>query len=167
MTDYTPQQGPLDPGPLVDGDLELVLAQFLAGNPAEGLVPMYRFQMRHTADGSPIGEIDLRIALTPALYQYGGNLGYYVEPDFRGRRYAARSVRLLFGLARAHGLDALWITCAPDNLASRRTCELVGGVLVDIVPLPRWAAAHEPGRKLTCRYRVDLMEADRQQQADR
>jgi len=33
----------LDPGPLTDGDLELVLVERMPGDPAVGRVPMYRF----------------------------------------------------------------------------------------------------------------------------
>ncbi len=165
MANTRPTDGPLDPGPLVDGDLTLVLAQYLPGRPAQGFVPSYRFLMRRAGDGAQMGEVDLRIGLTERLRAYGGNVGYYVDPAFRGHRYASRSVRLLFALARAHGMEELWITCAPENVASRRTCELAGGVLVDIVPLPADADHLEPGRTMTCRYRVDLDAADRDRRA--
>ena len=39
-------------------------------------------------------------------------------------------------MARRHGLATVWITCNPDNRASRRTCELTGAQLVEIVDLP-------------------------------
>ena len=165
MAHTGPPEGPLDPGRLVDGDLTLVLAQYLPGRPAEGFVPAYRFLMRRTGDGAQMGEVELRIGLTERLRAYGGNVGYYVDPAFRGHCYAARSVRLLSALARAHGLKELCITCAPENVASRRTCELAGGVLVDIVPLPADADDPEPGRTMTCRYRVDLAAADRDRRA--
>jgi predicted acetyltransferase len=157
--------GPLEPGPLLDGDLTLALVQYLPGRPSEGYVPMYRFHMRRASDGVRVGEVDLRIGLTDALRAYGGNVGYWVDPEFRGHRYAARAVRLLFGLARAHGMEALWITCAPENVASRRTCEIVGGVLADVVPLPADAHDAEPGRTMTCRYRVALPADDRERGA--
>jgi len=40
-----------------------------------------------------------------------------------------------------------WITCNPDNLASRRTCERLGAIFVDTL-----------GSK--CRYRLDLNPSD-------
>jgi tagatose 1,6-diphosphate aldolase len=76
------------------------------------------------------GWITLRLALTEQLRRYGGHLGYGVNEAFRGHRYAARSCALLFPLIRSHGIDPLLITCAADNVASRRTCDLIGASLV-------------------------------------
>ena len=146
------------PGSLVDGDLTLELAQCVPGESPRGRVPMLVFRMRRVSDGATMGRVDLRLSLTPALSEYGGHVAYRVEPEFQGHRYAARSVGLLKPLARAYGMDCLWITCAPDNAASRQTCLLAGGELVDIVPLPTWATGAEPGRRETCRYRVPLID---------
>lgn len=146
----------LEVGDLVEGDLQLVLVERYPGNPVEGWVPMYRLEMRHPSGDRKLGQIDLRVGMTEALYRYGGNIGYYVDPDHRGQHYAARSIRLLLPLAAAHGLREVWITCDPSSWASRRTCELAGATLVDIVPLPDWADEYRRGRRLTCRYRIAL-----------
>ena len=116
----------LDPGPLVDGDLELVLAAAKPCDTKHGVVPQYAFELRRTGTTLKIGLVKLRIHLTDALERYGGNLSYDVDADYRGHKYAARGCRLLFPLARRHGLKSLLITCATDNAASRRTCELIG-----------------------------------------
>ena len=79
-----------------------------------------------------------------------------MHPPHRGHRYAARSVRLLLPLARAHGFTTLWITCNPDNWPSRRTCELAGGTLVEIVDLPPDNDMYLEGERQKCRYRFDL-----------
>ncbi len=144
------------PGSLVDGDLALDLVECLPGDPSKGRVPMLVFHMRRVADGATMGRLDLRLALTPALSQYGGHIAYRVEPAFRGHHYAARSVRLIMPRAREFGMGYLLVTCSPTNIASRRTCELAGGVLVDIVPLPAGATEAEPGRTESCRYCLPL-----------
>jgi tagatose 1,6-diphosphate aldolase len=59
-------------------------------------------------------------------------------------------------LARRHGLYALWITCNPENVASRRTCELTGAEFVEIVDLPPESDMYERGERRKCRYRLDL-----------
>ena len=73
---------------------------------------------------SRAGFITLRIGYTEHLRLYMGHIGYQVEEEARGHRYAARACRLLYPLARLHGMSDLWITCAPEQprlLAHRRT----------------------------------------------
>lgn len=146
----------LDPGQLVDGELELVLTGMFPGDFARGLVPSYRLDMRERGDTQRRGYIDLRVGVTDALVMYGGQIGYRVEPPFRGRHYAARGCRLLLPFVREHRINPLWITCNPDNLASRRTLELIGAELVEIVPVPQDNEMYKRGEHFKCRYRVDL-----------
>jgi tagatose 1,6-diphosphate aldolase len=145
-----------DPGELVDGDLELVLIETSQANPDKGFVPQYKFMMTQVGRDERIGHIHLRIGDTKHVVTYAGNLGYGVNPEHRGHRYAARGCRLLMDLARSHGLKELWITCNPGNAASRRTCELVGAEFVEIVDLPEDTDMYQRGERQKCRYRLDL-----------
>lgn len=145
-----------DPGRLVDDDLELILADKYAGDPSIGYVPAYKFKMIRAGQDETIGNIDLRIGDTHDLVMYGGHIAYGVDPEHRGHRYAARACRLLLPLAEQHGLTELWITCNPDNIASRRTCELAGAKLVEIVDLPEYNDMYQEGERQKCRYRIDL-----------
>ncbi|MGE5608571.1 MAG: GNAT family N-acetyltransferase [Bacillota bacterium] len=130
------------------------------GDAASGRSPNYHFWMHLKPEYSPAvpiaGSISLRIGHTPDLELYYGHIGYHVYPPARGHHYAARSCRLLFGLAKHHGLRPLWITTDPENMASRRTCELLGGVLVDIVDVPRYHVLYARGQRKKCRYRIEL-----------
>lgn len=190
----------LDPGPLVDGDLELVvpaqrwidgmlasvqhpltrdvaprealvtremferfIMEFPLGrhkpDPARGLVPAYSFWMHLLDPSAPAamaGGVTLRIGHTRDLEMYLGHVGYGVYPPARGRHLAERSVRLLYPLAKRHGINPLWITCNPDNYPSRRTCERLGATLVEIVDLPDDHPLYLRGEREKCRYRVDL-----------
>jgi tagatose 1,6-diphosphate aldolase len=144
-----------DPGQLVDGDLELVLV----GETKSGLspfAPIYRFRMVLPGQQGHIGRIQLRVRNTHHTLMYEGHVGYRVFPEYRGHRYAARACRLLVPLARRHGMEALWITCDPDNAASRRTCELAGAQLVEIVDVPEESDMYLRGVRQKCRYRIDL-----------
>lgn len=149
----------LEPGELVDADLRLAVADRVPGVPAKGLVPAYEFSMIAAETTRPVGRISLRLGADDFLVNFAGQIGYGVEEPFRGRRYAARSCALLFPLARAHGFEELWITCNPDNVASRRTCEIAGGELIEIVELPVDCDMYRRGERLKCRYRVDLARA--------
>jgi len=144
----------LDPGPLIDGDLELVLVEQRPADPARNRVPAYGFRMR-LPGVEEAGQITLRIGNPEHLVRYGGHLGYAVNPEHRGHHYAARACRLLLPLARQHGLQTIWITCNPDNWASRRTCELAGAVLVEIVDLPEDNDMYRKGERRKCRYRLE------------
>ena len=193
----------LEPGPLVDGELELVspderwvddvvaacqhpltrrlapaeshvtrqrLLDFLAAAPrgrqpadaSRGWVPQYNFWMRlhdKLSRRYPLriaGGISLRIGSSQPVQMYYGHIGYHVYPPARGRHYAERSCRLLFPLCRRHDLRTIWITCNPDNFASRRTCERLGMHLVDTVPVPDTDPLYARGDRLKCRYRLDL-----------
>ena len=147
-----------DPGILADHDLELVLTDKYPGDPAINYVPTYKFKMKIVGQRHEkwIGRIELRIGNTDNIVIYGGHIGYGVDPDHRGNHYAARACRLLLPLARSHGLDAIWITCNPSNAASRRTCELVGAKLVEIIDLPEDIDMYREGERKKCRYRIDL-----------
>jgi predicted acetyltransferase len=145
-----------DPGRLLDGDLELVLVERSPEDPASEWAPAYRFEMRRNGSPKRIGSIDLRVGDTPYLRMYGGHIGYNVDKEYRGNHYAARACRLILPLARQHGMKTLWITCNPDNWASRRTCELLGAELVEIVDLPETSDMYLLGERQKCRYRLDL-----------
>jgi predicted acetyltransferase len=142
----------LDPGELVENDLRLVLRERMPASPDRAWVPMYRFDI--TAGGARVGGIDFRLGASDFIVRFAGQVGYGVDPPHRGHRYAARALRLLAPLARAHGMVPLWITCNPDNLASRRTCEIAGAKLVEIVDLPPDCDMYAKGDRQKCRYRL-------------
>lgn len=142
-------------GPLHDGELSLVLADTESLDVFSGRVPAYRFEMRLRGIRGSVGSISLRLANTPHIVNYLGHIGYSVEPAHRGHRLAARSCRLLLPLAQQHGLNPLWITCNPDNWASRRTCELIGAKLIEIVDIPADNPIYLRGERHKCRYRLE------------
>ena len=102
-----------------------------------------------------MGTINLRIGSTVHLERYAGHIGYGVHPPHRGRHYAARSVNLLLPLAYRHGISPIWITCDPENGASRRSLEIAGAEFVEIVDVPEDCGIRKYGGKLRkCRYRL-------------
>lgn len=146
-----PALPPLEPGDLRDGDLRLELAAFGAFHPVHK-APTYHFRMIHAATAEELGTIRLRVGWTQHIEMYAGHIGYAVHEGHRGHRYASRSVRLLIPLAHGLGLDPLWITCDPENVASRRSLELAGACFIEIVNVPEDCIIHKSGHPQKCRY---------------
>jgi predicted acetyltransferase len=144
--------------PLRDDDLTLELASFQP-HPIHK-VPTYYFRMTHRDSREELGLINLRVASTPHIELYAGHIGYGVRPASRGHRYAARATRLLIPLARELNLNPLWITTDPDNIASRRSCELAGAEFVEIVEVPDRCIIHRDGHPRKCRYRLLVASAE-------
>jgi tagatose 1,6-diphosphate aldolase len=141
---------------MIDDDLTLTLVEEYPGDRATNRVPAYKFRMRPVDRDEEIGRIELRIGDTSHIVLCAGHIGYSVRSEHRGQRYAARACRLLLPVARRHGLKALWITCNVDNVASRRTCELAGARLVEIVDVPEDTDMYRKGDRQKCRHRIDL-----------
>ena len=120
--------------------------------------PTYHFWMIEPASGQVAGRINLRDSHTELVERYAGHIGYGVEEAFRGRRLALHAVEMLKPLAFRLGLNPLWITCDPANLASRRICELAGGEMVEEVKIPENNLMYAGGAREKCRYRIDLGE---------
>lgn len=117
-------------------------------------LPTYHFKIC-LPDGTETGVCDLRIGHSEGVY-YGGNIGYRVEEPFRGRRYAGKACLLLLQLAKRHDMEYLYITCNPENAASRKTCEYAGGTLEGIVDVPEGNDMYQRGEKQKCIYRFAL-----------
>jgi predicted acetyltransferase len=52
--------------------------------------------------------------------------------------------------------ERLWITCDPENAASRRSLELAGAKFVEVVDVPEDCVIYKTGHARKCRYRIDL-----------
>ena len=142
-------------GFLKTGELQLILEKTVEGDEARQWLPAYHFAICN-GRGEKMGTCDLRIGHNESVY-YGGNIGYRIAEPYRGHHYAGKACRLLFELAKRHGMDYLIITCNPDNWPSRKTCEYAGGRLIEIVELPEDNGMRvEDGETHKCIYRFEL-----------
>jgi len=123
----------------------------------KGYVPAYYFKIKRCVDDVELGQCDLRIGYNENT-RYGGNIGYEIFVPFRGNHYASKACKLLFKLAKKHKMDEVIITCSPDNIASRKTCEDCGAELIGIIDVPAWHELHKSGQIKTCQYVVRLKE---------
>ncbi len=118
----------INPGRLVDGDLELILVKKHPAGPAKKHVPSYEFKMRRIGRTQKAGYITLRVGSTRALH-YRGHIGYGVRPSVRRRGYATEILRLSLVEARSIGIGDVRLTCDQENIASAKSIIKNGGVL--------------------------------------
>ncbi|MDR2654936.1 MAG: GNAT family N-acetyltransferase [Oscillospiraceae bacterium] len=145
-----------DTNDLLTEEIFLKLTRTSPADPEKNWVPAYHFNICRASDGCEVGKCDLRIGYNRNTY-FGGNIGYAVHENFRGNHYAGKACLLLFRLARKHEMPYIYITCAPDNFASRKTCEYAGGVLESIADLPEDSDIYIlEGRAKECIYRFNL-----------
>ena len=139
---------------LSDGEIYLDIYQSSDGdndNP-----PTYRFCIQKHADNNIVGRCSFRFGGTENRHiKYGGNIGYDIDEPYRGNKYSLKACKLLLILAKSHGMQSIYITCSPDNKASRRICELLGADFVTILDLPEDDYNYiNNGRKQHCVYEM-------------
>lgn len=139
---------------LRDSEIFLKLNKTCDEQPKKKWLPAYYFDIC-LLDGRTIGYCDLRIGHNEKTY-IGGNIGYGIDPNYRGHRYAAKACKLLFRQAKKHGLDYLIITCDPENIASAKTCELAGGKYIEIAAIPKDNELYKEGKRAVRVYQFDI-----------
>lgn len=137
---------------LGDGEIDIVLYEKYPGDTTKGFVPAYKFNIVLHKTGEKIGHINLRLGDTEKVVNYIGHIGYGVEEPHRGRRIASRACSLIKKVAEDLGMKRLIITCNPDNYASKRTCEIIGAKLIEIIDIPETSDAYGIGETQKCRY---------------
>jgi tagatose 1,6-diphosphate aldolase len=136
---------------LKTNEIFLKLEKTIEAIPEKRLVSYYKFKICLVSNETVVGECNFRIGNTEKIF-FGGNIGYEIYEQYRGNYYAGKACLLLFELAKMHKMDYLYITCNPDNYASRKTCEYAGGKLEAILNLPTDTDMYEKGERKKCIY---------------
>ncbi|MCM1991880.1 GNAT family N-acetyltransferase [Oceanirhabdus seepicola] len=140
---------------LTDGEIDLKIIEKTPSNEEKGYVPAYKYRITlHDSDES-VGTIDFRVGYNENLY-YVGNIGYAIKETNRGNKYASKACKIIKIVAITHGMNRIIITCNPDNLPSRRTCEIAGLKLKEIVNLPSYTQLYQEGERQVCIYEWSL-----------
>ncbi|MBQ8959728.1 MAG: GNAT family N-acetyltransferase [Ruminococcus sp.] len=108
------------------GALETMIAQSQGRCLPEGYVPQTVYYLW---DGDTIvGTFHFRHYLCPSLVEGSGHIGYYIAPQFRGRGYGTKGLRLLLDeIRQAVPEDEIYLRVNKDNSASLRVMENCGG----------------------------------------
>lgn len=138
-----------------DDTIKLTLNNMLAhGHKDMGDMPILFFTIR-LLDNTWIGQCDLRVGDSPQT-EIMGHIGYGIDAPYQGHHYAVRACRLLLDYARRAHMRQLYITCDVDNLASIRTCELLGAEKVGMILVPKDCLDYQRGSRKKYKYRVQL-----------
>lgn len=95
-------------------------------------VPSYDFFA--VDDDKLIGIVNIRVRLTDSLLNYGGHIGYGVNPKYWKLGYGKKMLKL--ALEQYQDLiedDRILITCDDNNIGSAKIIEANGGILENIV----------------------------------
>lgn len=138
---------------LSDGVVELHLKKVIRNY---WLIPTaYQYEIFKCGYQIPIGHCDYRCEDNWENY-YGGNIGYMIYKAYRGNHYAWRAAVLLCELAVGLKAKQLIITCSPENIASHKTIERLGGVFVECVDVPAEHYLYGQGEKVKEIFKLDL-----------
>ncbi len=77
----------------------------------------------------PVGIGKIRHALTADSRKIGGNVGYAISSEYRGKGYGRVILKLLIEKAKMMKLEELLLTVEKYNLPSKRVIEANGGIL--------------------------------------
>lgn len=79
----------------------------------------------------PVGYGKIRHQLTEKLRQAGGNVGYAIDPLYRGKGYGTCLMRELVKTAGERGIKEILATVEKNNYPSKKAIEKCGGKLID------------------------------------
>lgn len=140
---------------LEKGEVNLLKLAHIPAKPEINWVPSYVFEIRHGT--TPVGRIDLRLGYTQGLY-FGGNIGYTIFPEYRGKGYALEACRRIKAVALKHGMEKLMITADFKNKASQRVCEKLGARYLRSIQIPKDDDLYQSGQYFENLYLWDLRE---------
>ncbi len=98
------------------------------------LLPFYYYDI--FVGDTAVGKISIRIGSNYHSY-YNGNIGYEIDKEYRGNNYSYKACKLVFQVAKVHGMSKLILTCDESNIASYKTIEKLGAELIEITKPPK------------------------------
>ena len=115
-------------------DMELKLIEFNPGNDVE--IPFYWYEIIPKEVNKPVGKISIRLGNNYHSY-YNGHIGYEVDEEYRGHGYSFQAAKLVLLVAKAYGMEYIYLVCDEDNEASYKTIEKLGAKLEEVVIPPK------------------------------
>ncbi|MFG0249304.1 MAG: GNAT family N-acetyltransferase [Phycisphaeraceae bacterium JB051] len=144
-------QLPPPPDDLAYGDVVLRCDRIVMALSDPRYAPYYHFHI-HNEQGTELGHINFRVGDSEHITLVAGHIGYAIHAEQRGHGYAAQACHAIRPWVRPF-YDEVWITCDPQNAASRRTIEKLDTRYVDTINIPEHEQQYQLGARQKCRYR--------------
>ena len=87
------------------------------------------------ADNKMVGCMQVHHVLNEQMKNYTGHVGYSVRPSERRKGYATRMLKKAKDYLSSFGFSEIYVSCLPENEASRRTILANGGEYIETVYL--------------------------------
>ena len=119
----------------IEGEsIELRLIDTYEGK--DGALPFYWWDIILKSNNVAVGKISFRIGHNYHSY-YNGHIGYEVDEEYRGHGYSFQAAKLVLLVAKAYGMEYIYLVCDEDNEASYKTIEKLGAKLEEVVIPPK------------------------------
>ena len=98
--------------------------------PNEEKVPAVTYFLVRENDNRIVGMINIRLALNDRLRKFAGHIGYCIRPTERKKGYNKINLYLGLKVCQQHNIKEVLMDCDKDNIASAKTMQALGGVMV-------------------------------------
>lgn len=98
--------------------------------PCQLAVPNITYFLIRESDNKIIGMSNIRLVLNESLKNIGGHIGYSIRPIERNKGYNKINLYLGLKTCKELGIDKVLMSSKKANIASWKTMEGLGGVLV-------------------------------------
>lgn len=139
---------------LIGAEMELRLIHFDKGNEVE--IPYYWYEIIPKALNKPVGKISIRLGDNYHSY-YNGHIGYEVDEEYRGHGFSYQAAKMVLPVAKAYGMERIYMVCDEDNTASYKTIEKLGAELVEKVVPPKDYFGWYEGMPVQKIYRLEIL----------
>jgi len=141
---------------IIEGsELILKVTEKCEGN--KEIIPFYYYDIIRKSDGATVGKISIRIGNNFHSY-YNGHIGYEISEKYRKNGYAYKACLMVLDVARFHGMESIYLTCAESNIASYKTIEKLGAGFIDICDVPKEYFGWREGMEKQRIYKLSLSE---------
>ena len=134
---------------LQNSEVTVSLSAVLRADYAKRYCPTHSFDI--LVDNVVVGAIRFRIGQSKHLLYYSGQIAYGIEAPYRGNRYATQALLAVLPHCFEY-FPKIYVTCDPDNVASRRTIEAVSHEFLGLVEVPKNNPMYREGHRKKRRY---------------